>query len=196
MGKPNNHTTTWIWLHSWRTTCFTSWNSPYENIISLICLVARFGWGYWIICQELLEVSSSSSWVHQLLQVYLGGGQLAPGLDYTWLCRPLYGQYVFIIDAYSKWLEVKVMKSTVSTAIISSLRSIFAQFGLPFVIVTDNARTSLVQNLNIFYASMVSDTCFHPHTIQHKYHMCYFIATSLHTVQQVSLPQSCFKIAD
>ena len=130
--------------------------------------------------------------------------------------------FLIVIDAYSKWLEVKVMKSTTSTAIISSLWSIFTDSGYRQLLLLIMLETSLVQNFNIFYASMVSDTCFYPHTIQHltdllsepfshssiqcqnyrrvlfktKYHMCYFIATSFHTVQQLSLLQSCFKIAD
>ena len=48
--------------------------------------------------------------------------------------------FLVLIDAHSKWLEVRLMPSTTSTAIISTLRSIFAQFGLPSVIVTDNGR--------------------------------------------------------
>ena len=48
--------------------------------------------------------------------------------------------FLIVIDAHSKWLEVRVMDSTTSSAVISTLRSIFAQFGLPSVIVTDNGR--------------------------------------------------------
>ena len=48
--------------------------------------------------------------------------------------------FLVLIDAHSKWLEVRLMSSTTSTALVSSLRSIFAQFGLPSVIVTDNGR--------------------------------------------------------
>ena len=48
--------------------------------------------------------------------------------------------FLIIIDAYSKWLEVRIMNSTTSSAIITALRGVFAQFGLPSLIVTDNAR--------------------------------------------------------
>ena len=47
--------------------------------------------------------------------------------------------FLIIIDAYSKWLEVRIMKSTTSSAIVTTLCSIFAPFGLPSIIVTDNA---------------------------------------------------------
>ena len=48
--------------------------------------------------------------------------------------------FLILIDAHSKWLEVRILSSTSSSAIISSLRSIFAQFGLPSMLVTDNGR--------------------------------------------------------
>ena len=57
------------------------------------------------------------------------------------LAGPFLGHmFLILIDAHSKWLEVRLMSSTTSTAIISTLRSIFAQFGLPSIIVTDNGR--------------------------------------------------------
>lgn len=48
--------------------------------------------------------------------------------------------FLIVIDAHSKWLEVRLLSSTTSSSIISSIRSIFAQFGLPSVVVTDNGR--------------------------------------------------------
>ncbi len=47
--------------------------------------------------------------------------------------------FLLVIDAYSKWLEVRIMPSTHSSAIVATLRTLFAQFGLPATIVTDNA---------------------------------------------------------
>ena len=48
--------------------------------------------------------------------------------------------FLILMDAHSKWLEVRLLSSTTSSSVISSLRSIFAQFGLPSLIVTDNGR--------------------------------------------------------
>ncbi len=45
--------------------------------------------------------------------------------------------WLIVIDAHSKWLEVRVLSSTTSISIISTLRSIF---GLPSIIVSDNGR--------------------------------------------------------
>ena len=76
----------------------------------------------------------------------------APIHPWTWPSRPwsrlhldfagpfMGHMFLIVIDAYSKWLEVCVMSTTTSTAIISALRSVFARFGLPSIIVSDNAR--------------------------------------------------------
>jgi len=46
--------------------------------------------------------------------------------------------FLILVDAHSKWLEVYPMSSTTSTAVIQRLRTVFAQFGLPATVVTDN----------------------------------------------------------
>ena len=43
-----------------------------------------------------------------------------------------------LIDAYSKWIEVFAVKSTTSTVIMQCLRSVFALFGLPDTLKSDN----------------------------------------------------------
>ena len=74
-----------------------------------------------------------------------------PIKPWKWLSRPwlrvhldfagqiLGHMFLIVIDAYSKWIEVRIMNSTTS-AIITALRGAFAEFGLPSLIVTDNAR--------------------------------------------------------
>ena len=51
------------------------------------------------------------------------------------------------MESHSKWLEVCLLPSTTSALIISSLRLIFAQFGLPSVVVTDNDSVEFGQSL-------------------------------------------------
>ena len=46
--------------------------------------------------------------------------------------------FLIVIDAYSKWLEVIPMTSTSSLKTIEVLRSLFARFGLPEEVVSDN----------------------------------------------------------
>ena len=46
--------------------------------------------------------------------------------------------YLVLIDAHSKWIEAFNTASATSTAVIEELRTLFAQFGLPETIITDN----------------------------------------------------------
>ena len=46
--------------------------------------------------------------------------------------------FLLVIDAYSKWLEVRVISPVNSTTTVEHLRSIFATHGLPKVFVSDN----------------------------------------------------------
>ena len=43
-----------------------------------------------------------------------------------------------MIDAHSKWIEVIPMNSTTTIATVEKLRVLFAQFGIPDVLVSDN----------------------------------------------------------
>lgn len=47
--------------------------------------------------------------------------------------------FMIVVDAYSKWLEVFRMPSLTSQATITRLRRLFAAYGLPEHVVTDNA---------------------------------------------------------
>lgn len=58
-------------------------------------------------------------------------------IDY---CGPIKGKmFLVVLDAHSKWLEVFATSSTTTEATIQILYSLFARFGLPHVIVSDNA---------------------------------------------------------
>lgn len=62
-------------------------------------------------------------------------------------------QFLIIIDAHSKWLEVFPMTSITSKLTTDVLRSVFARFGLPKQIVTDNATTFCSQEFQNFLCS-------------------------------------------
>lgn len=52
---------------------------------------------------------------------------------------PFYGKYYLVVlDAYSKWLEVKIMNNITTDNTISQLREIFRRWRLPFTLVSDN----------------------------------------------------------
>ena len=46
--------------------------------------------------------------------------------------------FLVLVDAYSKWLDVKVMQSIITAKTIDKLNKIFSTHGLPQKIVTDN----------------------------------------------------------
>lgn len=51
----------------------------------------------------------------------------------------LYGKYyIVVVDAYSKWVEAEEIRSTSALETIKFFRSLFAKFGLPEQLVTDN----------------------------------------------------------
>ena len=49
--------------------------------------------------------------------------------------------FLIVVDAHSKWVEVKAVKNSTSATTIEHLRSIFATHGLPELLVTDNGAT-------------------------------------------------------
>ena len=57
-------------------------------------------------------------------------------LDYA---GPVQGKMILVlIDAHSKWIEAVCTPSATSSAVIEELRTLFAQFGIPETIVSDN----------------------------------------------------------
>ena len=57
-------------------------------------------------------------------------------IDYA---GPLEGQnFMVVVDAYSKWPEIFIMDRTTTTATVNQLRKLFAQFGMPELLVSDN----------------------------------------------------------
>ena len=46
--------------------------------------------------------------------------------------------YLLVVDSYSKWLEVYPLSTMTASKTVSHLRLLFAQFGLPEIVVTDN----------------------------------------------------------
>lgn len=52
---------------------------------------------------------------------------------------PIVGQtYLIVVDAHSKWIEAIKMSSTTAKAVIKELREMWARFGLPKQVVSDN----------------------------------------------------------
>lgn len=67
------------------------------------------------------------------------------------LAGPFLGHmFMVIIDAYSKWLEVITLQATTSAAIVGHLRTTFARFGIPEMVVSDNAPYFVSQEFEEF----------------------------------------------
>ena len=57
---------------------------------------------------------------------------------------------LIVIDSYSKWIEVHEMSSTTSGATIDKLRCIFASYGLPEELVSDNGPQFASEDFDMF----------------------------------------------
>ena len=82
---------------------------------------------------------------------------------------PFLGHMFFlIIDAYSKWLEIFLMPTTTSTKIIETLRSLFARYGLPEQVVSDNGPQFMSDEFKGFCKSNgihhITSAPYHPST--------------------------------
>ena len=70
-----------------------------------------------------------------------------------WQClnKPFLGKmFLVAVDATSKWIETHIMNSTTSTAINCKLRDIFAQHGLPEILIPDNASNFTSEEFQTF----------------------------------------------
>ena len=46
--------------------------------------------------------------------------------------------YLIVVDCYSHWIETVHLKQTTSVAVIEHCKSIFARFGIPEIVLSDN----------------------------------------------------------
>ena len=60
---------------------------------------------------------------------------------------------LILIDAHSKWIEAICIPNATSAAVIEELRTLFAQFGLPETVVTDNATCFVSAEIEVFFKS-------------------------------------------
>lgn len=80
----------------------------------------------------------------------------SPGEPWTRLhvdfAGPFQGQtFLIIVDAYTKWTEVRRVPSTSSSNVIRELRKLFATFGIPKMIVSDNDISFRSREMESFY---------------------------------------------
>ena len=61
--------------------------------------------------------------------------------------------FLIVVDSHSKWPEVFQMNSTTTSATISILRMLFARFGIPREIVSDNGPQFISHEMKEFLKS-------------------------------------------
>lgn len=62
----------------------------------------------------------------------------------------LNNMFMIVVDSYIKWLEVFCMSQITSQATVTRLKRLFASYGLPEQIVTDNATTFTSEEFQTF----------------------------------------------
>lgn len=82
---------------------------------------------------------------------------------------PLLGRtYLVVVDAYTKWVEVRHVTQATSAAVIDVLRSLFATFGIPRKVISDNGKAFISNEIKQFYASngiqAATSPAYHPAT--------------------------------
>ena len=58
--------------------------------------------------------------------------------------------FLIVVDAYSKWMEVSIMKTSTASATVEKLRGMFATHGLPALVVSDNGPCFSSQDFKMF----------------------------------------------
>ena len=99
--------------------------------------------------------------MHLLLFSYThGSGHNVLGAGCIRLCGPFMGKmFLVVVDAHSKWLEVKMVPAATSKATIVCLQSIFATHGLPERVVTDNGSVFTSEEFAIGDSVFIKDFC-------------------------------------
>ena len=102
---------------------------------------------WWLGLDKAIEFCVSSCPQCQQLQSV---SPMMPIQSWMWLARswsrlhldfagPLFGRmYLVLIDAHSKWNAVFPTNSSTITTVIEHLHTVFSQFGIPEMIVSDN----------------------------------------------------------
>ena len=108
-------------------------------------------------------------------------------------------QFLLVVDSHSKWMEVFPMNSTTANATIEALRTLFARYGLPHELVSDNGPQFVAREFKTFLEmNCIKHTLcppYHPstnglaerhvQTFKHMYQSCPDKGTVQHKVADV-----------
>lgn len=96
--------------------------------------------------------------------------------------------YLIVVDAMSKWVEVDIVKSMSSAEVIRSLRRMFAIYGIPDLIISDNGTAFKSAEIQEFYEKnaiqYTTSAPFHPSSNGQAERMVQFVKKSLSTLKE------------
>ena len=69
-----------------------------------------------------------------------------PRLHIDFACPFEKHMWLAVVDALSKWVEIKPMNTTTTEATVKVLHELFCRFGIPFSLVSDNGRSLQMRN--------------------------------------------------
>lgn len=87
----------------------------------------------WISCQEVKQAPPVAP-----LQPWIWPSQPWKRIHVDFAGPFIGGSYLIVVDAHSKWPEVEHMSSTTAVKTIQVLRQMFARYGIPEQLVSDN----------------------------------------------------------
>ena len=74
--------------------------------------------------------------------------------------------FLVAVDAHSKWPEVHIMKETTAAKTIDILRTMFASYGLPEQLVTDNGPQCVSEDFALVEWSETHSLCSIPPSVE------------------------------
>ena len=113
-----------------------------ETFSQILCLEANIDKDIELIGKEcLLCLENSSNPPRAVFHVWDWPDKPKDRVHADFL-GPVEGQmYLIIVDAHSKWVEIKVMKDVTASTTIEALKEYLVNWGIPFKLVTDNGPT-------------------------------------------------------
>lgn len=158
-----------------RSTVLQELHEGHPGMTKMKALARMFVW--WPLLDKDIEQSVQQC---HLCQQQQAAPPVAPLQPWKWPSRPwvrlhmdfagpFQGKMILVvIDSHSKWIEAYPTDSATSTKVIDISRTLFAQFGLPEVLVTDNGSCFVSEEFETFLAKNgikhVTSAPFHPAT--------------------------------
>ena len=135
-------------------------HNDYPGVCKMKALARCYLW--WPSLDKDIEAKAKSCFVCRAVQ---NAPQSAP--LHPWTVHIDYAQkggknFLIIIDSYSKWLEVFEMKNTSAESTCDVLRTLFASFGLPEEVVSDNGSQFTSSVFKSFLSEANIDTAIPP----------------------------------